>query len=300
MIYYEIKIEASLMYLDQISALAMDCGASGTQIISPTDRSLLRSWEMCDDDVLNESLSAVVVYAEDREYEKRLLKRLGRIPYIYTCTEVRSADWENEWKKNFKPIRVGECFLVIPSWEQVIVPDELIPLHMDPGNAFGTGSHETTSLCVSLLEKYVSNDAAILDVGTGSGILAMVAAKLGASTVDAVDIDADAVQTAQRNMDKNEVSDIVSVQEGNLGEMVKGPYDLVVANLLAEIIIDFLPQAATLGKCFIFSGIIDQAYPKVVAALRKYGYLVVEKITKGEWVAVVARREDASFSIGSF
>ncbi len=165
-------------------------------------------------------------------------------------------------------------------------------IHLDPGLAFGTGTHETTALCAELIETYYAGGT-VLDVGTGSGILAIAAAKLGAEDVLAIDIDPLAVRTAQENVDKNGLGERVTVRLGDLLEGAIGPYEFAVANILADVIImlsDPLRQALKAGGIFVCSGIIRDREEDVRRALLGHGYEIIDTRHRGEWVAFAARR----------
>lgn len=209
---------------------------------------------------------------------------------VFAQETVRDEDWANNWKQYYHGFAAGERIYIYPIWEQ---PDEsyAINIGLDPGMAFGSGTHETTELCLRALEKYGKTGNHVLDVGTGSGILAIAAAKLGAAEVLAVDLDENAVKVAKKNVDYNDVSCRVQVRAGNLTDGVSGTYDIVVANILADVICllakdvkKFLnPQGI-----FITSGIIADKTDMVQRALTEAGLTVIETTEKGEWRMVAA------------
>jgi ribosomal protein L11 methyltransferase len=204
-----------------------------------------------------------------------------------TVRFVEEADWANAWKAYFKPIPVGKRFVVTPPWEHPELTPEQIPLVIDPGMAFGTGSHPTTQLCLVAIEDYLKPGQTVADIGTGSGILAISAAKLGASHVAANDIDPLAVTIAADNARVNGVS--IAVAE----TLPAGPYDLVVANILADVIIDMaaaLMETVKPGGILIVSGIIDTREGDVRAALESVGFSHLEVRRSAEWVALILRR----------
>ena len=210
--------------------------------------------------------------------------------------ETRSVDdrsWTDVWKKYFKPFYAGEHLVVKPTWEPFDPkPDDLV-IEIDPGMAFGSGTHETTGMCLALLEEMISGGEEIIDVGTGSGILAIGAALLGASHVLAIDIDPDAVRVAAENVAKNHVEQIVSVQEGNLLDRVSAVCDICVANIISDVIIAFaapLMNHIRPGGLFICSGIVSVRSDEVEKALRDAGYEILRKVTRGEWTAFLSRR----------
>jgi ribosomal protein L11 methyltransferase len=210
--------------------------------------------------------------------------------------QVVEEDWANSWKVYYKPTKISEKLVVVPSWEEYCptAGEEIIML--DPGMAFGTGTHDTTQLCVRILEKTLQGGETVVDVGTGSGILSLAAAKLGASKVLATDIDRTAVEIAAKNMMLNKVEDRVTVRLGNLLEPVAGEAipDVIVANIVADVILLLAPDAYHYlqpGGSFITSGIIHTRQEEVSAALVKAGFKLEETITNQEWVAILAKKE---------
>ncbi|NPV72813.1 MAG: 50S ribosomal protein L11 methyltransferase [Pelotomaculum sp.] len=205
---------------------------------------------------------------------------------------VSEEDWANAWKKYYKPVRAGRRLVVKPSWEDYRAEEGDLVIEMDPGMAFGSGTHATTCLCLRLLEKYVRPGGTVYDVGTGSGVLAVAAARLGAGRVVAVDIDPLACRVAAGNAERNGVAGKVQVVQGNLLEKVEGRADLVVANIIADVIAAFAPEAAGAlapGGVLIASGIIEEKAGLVVCALEAAGLAVCERDEEGRWVALAAR-----------
>jgi ribosomal protein L11 methyltransferase len=202
---------------------------------------------------------------------------------------VQEEDWANAWKAFFKPTRVGERLIVIPTWEQYELQEGDIPLYLDPGMAFGTGTHATTSLCLRKLEQLVKPGARVLDVGTGSGILAVAAAKLGAGQVVAIDIDPVAVKVAGENAAQNGVT--LDIRQATLDQVEREPADLVIANIIASVIIDILPDVADRmkeGGRFLASGIINTKKQQVLDALTAAWFLPLEVREENGWVAILA------------
>lgn len=206
---------------------------------------------------------------------------------------VAEEDWAVAWKKFYKTSRVGRRLVIKPSWEDYQPRAGDLVIEMDPGMAFGCGTHATTSLCLQLLEKYMRPGISVYDIGTGSGILAVAAARLGAGRVLAVDIDPVACKTAAENATRNNVSETVSVRQGNLAELLEGGADIVVANIIADVIAGFAPQAAATlrpGGTFIASGIIRDKAEMVRSALAAAGLSVCEALEDGLWVALVSQK----------
>ncbi|MCQ2463520.1 MAG: 50S ribosomal protein L11 methyltransferase [Clostridia bacterium] len=200
----------------------------------------------------------------------------------------RREDWENNWKQYFHPIPVGKKLLIRPTWEDEYEADGRAVLHLEPGLAFGTGSHETTRLCLQALENHVDEDTTILDVGCGSGILSIAGLLLGAKKAVGVDIDPLAVKTARENGETNGMREPeFTVLQGNLTDKVTGKYSVVVANIVADIIIMFCRDVGSFmedGAVFITSGIIDTREKDVTDAFDKYGFEIVKRHTEKGWV----------------
>ena len=206
---------------------------------------------------------------------------------------VREEDWASTWKQYYKPVHVGRRIVVRPSWEDYRAVEGELVIELDPGMAFGCGTHPTTSLCLKLLENYIRGGERIYDVGTGSGILAVAAAALGAGRVVAVDLDPVACRAAAENVARNRVEGIVRVVQGNLLDNLNGGADLVVANIIAGVIISLAPDAAAAlvpGGFLIASGIIRHRAEEVRDALEEAGLTPWEQLEEGEWTAIVAKK----------
>ncbi|MFJ8236896.1 50S ribosomal protein L11 methyltransferase [Ureibacillus sp. NPDC094379] len=211
-----------------------------------------------------------------------------------TTTEVNEEDWATAWKKYYHPVKISERFTIVPTWENYnpVSTDELI-IELDPGMAFGTGTHPTTVMCLQALEKVIQQGDNVIDVGTGSGVLSIGAAMLGASKVHALDLDEVAVQSARENIELNKVEEQVEVFHGNLLDTVKEEADVVVANLLAEIILSFTDDAYSIvkpGGLYVTSGIIALKKEDVKTALEKSGFIIEEVLLMEDWVAIIARK----------
>lgn len=200
-------------------------------------------------------------------------------------------DWRNNWKKYFNPMPVGEKLLIRPSWRDDYDPNGRVVLNIDPGLAFGTGNHETTRLCLEAVERYLKEGDTVLDVGCGSGILAIASLLLGAGSAVGVDIDETAVKTAKENAEINNVADRFTAITGDLTEKVTGKYNLIVANIVADAIM-FLSKGVkefmTPDTVYIMSGIIDTRADEVISAISS-DFEIIEKYEDKGWVCLVAK-----------
>ncbi|MFC4183656.1 50S ribosomal protein L11 methyltransferase [Saccharococcus thermophilus] len=211
-----------------------------------------------------------------------------------TISEVNEEEWATAWKKYYNPVKISEKFTIVPTWEvyEPVSSDELI-IELDPGMAFGTGTHPTTVMCIQALEKYVRPGDMVIDVGTGSGILSIAAAMLGAKSVRALDLDPVAVDSAKLNVKLNKVQHIVTVSQNNLLDHIDERANIIVANILAEIILRFVDDAYRLLEkdgYFITSGIIQAKKQEVKDGLTAAGFVIEETLVMEDWVAFIAKK----------
>lgn len=298
---------------ESVSQVLIDLGAEGgTQIEDKRDfdeeHRPAGMW-----DIMDESLAAkmrddvcVTAYypADDSASDRvaqiraelaRLQRELGDVMPLgkmeIETSGLENEDWAESWKKNFRPFRIGKHMVVKPGWTQYEAqPGDKI-LEIDPGMAFGTGTHETTSLCVELIEEYLKPGDSVIDIGTGSGILAIAAIECGASRALATDIDPLAVQVAAENAVRNGCGDTIEVREGDLLTVVDRKAEIVIANIIADVIAVLCgpaKQCVKEGGMFICSGISLEREEKVVNALNEAGYTGLDIRRKGEWVAIAA------------
>lgn len=207
-------------------------------------------------------------------------------------SDVKEEDWATAWKKYYHPVKVSDRFTIVPTWEEYTPEEDELIIELDPGMAFGTGTHPTTAMCIQALEKIVKKGDTIIDVGTGSGVLSIAAALLGAKEVKALDLDEVAVEAARQNISLNHVDETVTVERNDLLNGITEQADAVVANILAEVIISFADdalKAVKKGGFFITSGIIEQKFDDVKAALQKAGFTIEETIKMKDWVTFIAR-----------
>ena len=216
------------------------------------------------------------------------------VPYKLSQNGISEDDWANNWKKYFKPTKIGEKLLILPEWEKDENEDGRVILNIDPGAAFGTGTHATTRLCLETIQKFVKNGDTVLDVGCGSGILSIAAMLLGAKSAVGVDIDPLAVKTAKENAEKNGLKEPeYTTICGDLDDKVSDCYDVVIANIVADIIIrlcDSVPQRVKIGGLIISSGIIDVRADETVSAIENAGFTIIDRYENGGWVCIVARK----------
>ncbi|MFH1511948.1 MAG: 50S ribosomal protein L11 methyltransferase [Bacillota bacterium] len=297
---------------DLVSDLLMRCGALGTQVMDRKDVAAANqdknAWELFDETLVNKMPADVLVKGwfsqEERQNLNSLDKQLSALKaqsapmqmgtLSVEISTVADDDWAEGWKRYYKPFRIGRHLIVKPTWEPYRAEDDDLVVEMDPGMAFGTGTHETTNMCMILLEKYVKKGMRVMDIGTGSGILAITAAKLGAEEVLCVDIDPDAVKVAKENIKRNAVQDTTTAAQG---DMVRGeaiPCDLAIANIVAgaiSVLAEPIKRYLRVGGYFICSGIIREREQDVLDSFQQGDYAVVERLTQNEWVAFCARRE---------
>ncbi|MHC1786867.1 MAG: 50S ribosomal protein L11 methyltransferase [Christensenellales bacterium] len=304
--WIEVAISTNREGADLLSEYLQRFGVKGTQIIDradvPDPRKPSGYWELIDQSLIDAMPTDVIVKAwfeQDTDLAP-LREGLSQLPALagfdlgpleLTLSTVREKDWAEYWKRFYKPFRLGRRLVVRPTWESYQpAPDDLV-IDLDPGLAFGTGTHETTALCVELIERYYRSGP-LLDVGTGSGILAIAAAKLGAQSVLAIDIDPLAVRTARENVAINGLQDAVTVRQGDLLRGVSGRFDFAAANILADVIILLcgpLKQRLNPGAVFVCSGIILEREADVREALLAAGYEPLTELHRGEWVALAVR-----------
>ena len=212
---------------------------------------------------------------------------LGRLELVMDT--VHEEDWANEWKKYYHPTEIGNKFLICPSWEDYVPSSDRIVLTLDPGMAFGTGTHSSTKLCLELLESSIHPGDTMLDVGCGSGILAIASLLLGAKSAVGVDIDELATKIALDNATLNHVENKLITRKGDLTSVVSGTFDVICANIVADVILRLcpdIPRFLNPGGTFITSGIIDTRKDDVLASMKNNGIAVKEIKEENGWVAI--------------
>lgn len=308
----EISVKIDKAATDAVSGILTQYGAGGVLIEDPelVNQMIKENiWDAYafDEEFLKRNFMVVKAYLPCDKYLDERVRNLqellhnldtvilpGSIKEI-SFVGVREEDWANSWKAYYKPVRVSGRIVIKPTWEDYqSSPGELV-IELDPGMAFGTGTHPTTTMCIKLLEKVLKQGETVFDIGTGSGILAITAAKLGAQSVKAVDIDETAVKAASENVVVNGVTGVVEVMHGNLLDRVSGLADVVVANIVADVIIKVCPDAVKAvrqGGLFIASGIIDTRKEDVLTAVQKNGLVIKEVCQERDWVSLIAAREE--------
>jgi len=270
---------------DAVSGFVFEAGFTG--LVEGKDDSggirftaYFRTQPECDDPL--ERLTAA--FQRSREFTGEECAR------IVGTEDVENEDWEKTWREGLMPIEIGSRLVVRPSWTDYENVDERIAVIIDPKMAFGTGSHESTRLCLDILEKMLLRDISVLDIGCGSGILAITAVKMGARCAIGFDFDRDSVANAQLNLKTNRVDDRVQVYKADLSDVEPGRFNLVVANVVTSALTPNLGKIRTFlmpGGMAVFSGILADEEDDFVKALKKKHYRIDEIVRMGEWVAVV-------------
>lgn len=323
MIWHEVTLHSTEEAMEMISNFFHEHGAGGVSIEEtgsldrardttygqlydtpfndlPEGDAIIKAYfpEMDNIDPIVEQLAEFI--AEIREYPTDVGKATLSVKL------VDDEDWANAWKQYFKPVAITDRITIKPTWEEYEArADELI-IEIDPGMAFGTGTHATTSLCLQTLEKYIQTGMEVIDIGTGSGILSIGAVKLGAKHVLALDLDPVAIVSARENVTLNKLDEHITVIQSDLLQVLKGndnatnnnigvklPVDLAVANILADIILMFIDdvyEALKPGGIYITSGIIGKKAAEVEKALQQAGFQLLQTVHDQDWVAIAAQK----------
>lgn len=270
--WYEISIKpVAENDVDRVSFYLFELGCRG--IVEEMDE-VIAYFDRLDYDTINE----LNLYCETNGFQVEM-------------SNVPAADWEAEWKKNFKPIKITDRIVVKPSWTELEADDDKLVITIDPKMAFGVGTHETTQMVLRFVERYLKPGREVLDVGTGTGILAICAVRLGASSVVALDNDEDAVANAKNNVEINGVKEKVNIQQQNIQEFVSDQrFDLILANLNRATILNILDQIFYLLKDdgqLVLSGILVSEYTMVLDSLNEMGCRIEAESESGDWKALV-------------
>jgi ribosomal protein L11 methyltransferase len=308
----EVKIITCGEASEAVSEMLVSLGAKGVAIEDPDDIKAqifkTGSLDYADNDFINnlgEDVIIKVYFSEDvniDELRKTILQKIENIKRfldigkgLVLYNDVDDKDWENEWKKYYNTFNITENIIIQPSWDNNKLPEEKIVIKMDPGMAFGTGTHETTKMCAELLEKYLVDSNTVLDIGCGSGILSIIAAKLGALSITAFDIDNTAIKVSKENFMVNNVEKKIFLKCGILKDISVFEFNIVVANVIADVVIDLgksLKNYLKKDGIVIVSGIIKERQNDVIKVYNNVGFVFEEFLNLGEWVAIVFRCQD--------
>ena len=303
--YIEVTVNTPGAEIDARCQEMADMGAGGFVIENEEDfKDFLEQnhqyWDYVDDELENQfaGVSRIKCYLTDDEDGLAVLRRINAAYDGVTTSYVEDSDWENNWREYYKPIEVGEKLVVVPEWEEA-PQDGRLPLRLDPGLIFGTGSHATTRMCLAALEKFSKPGVRVLDLGCGSGILGIGALILGCDSCLGVDIDPKAPDVVMSNAALNGIGtdkmtawagDIIA--DASLRARIGGGYQLVLANIVADVIIPLsavVRQFMALGAVFICSGIIEHRWPETEAALISNGFEILDHKSEEEWHCFVCR-----------
>jgi ribosomal protein L11 methyltransferase len=253
------------------------------------------------DAITPDHYSVIGYLLHDKQSEKQLkiiknnlasLEKKNGIICKVVCSDVDESDWAHQWKAHFRPEKITENIIVKPTWSEYSGNHDEIILEIDPGMAFGTGIHPTTRMCIAMIEKYLKPGDSFLDVGTGSGILMVAAAKLGAGRVWGTDTDEVAVDVAGKNLIQNKIpTTSFNLITGNLVEKVGARFDVVTANITTKsilLLLNDIKKVLVKNSIFICSGIIEEDKNKVIQKLENLGFEVIEILTKETWVSIAS------------
>ncbi|MEG1310999.1 MAG: 50S ribosomal protein L11 methyltransferase [Romboutsia sp.] len=309
--WIEVTIKTTTEAVEAITNILDELRTGGVSIEDPKDfyfnKQNSLDWDYVDEELYKKSNYDGVLIKTYISEEKNVLELVETIKQRVlglkefgidigdgrvSLNNVNEEEWATAWKAYYKPTKLGEKIVVKPTWEEYKEQTGDLIIELDPGMAFGTGTHETTTMCIRELEKYTKEDSKVFDIGCGSGILAIAAAKLGAKNVIAVDLDEVAVKVSKENVAANNVDEDVEVLYGNLTDVIKDKADVIVANIMADIIMILVKDIHNFMKedaVFISSGIIHAKVDEVSASLIENGFEIIEVQTLGEWNAIVSK-----------
>ena len=302
----QIKVSGSIKDKDDICAVMtmVDQGLMIEDYSDVTEGLNAMYGELLDESIINadkEKVAVSIFVSEEKNYAECVTFLRDRFSLLGLDVKldiigVDEDDWADAWKQYYKPVKCGKNIVIVPLWEKYDAKDTDVIIKMDPGMAFGTGTHETTRLCLSLMEKHLKKDMTVLDMGTGSGILAIYAAKMGAEKIDAYDIDPVAVKVAKENFVENSVEDKIYCKVSDLmqnADKTREKYDFVCANIVADIVIrlsecmgDYVKKN---GLCAV-SGIIEPQAERVKTAVCQKGFVLIDELKENDWCAFVFKK----------
>jgi len=301
--WLEILVKTNPKNEDQVTDILYTLGANGLTIEDKRDVDALKrdttNWDFIEEDIIRNGYDGVILkayFSEEEDLEEILKLAMEKIENenlgeIIT-KDIDESDWADNWKQHYKTSRLGSSIIIKPSWEEYEPLSGDIIIQLDPGMAFGTGTHETTMMCAEALEKHIRQDKTVIDVGCGSGILSIIAAKLGASYTLGTDLDPMCVRVSKENIIINKVEHQVEILLGNLLDMTDKKADIIVANIVAEVIVGLIPTLKNHLKedgVFICSGIIEDKTSLVEDTLLDNGYEILEIKKMNGWVAIVSK-----------
>lgn len=302
----QVKVSGNIKDKDEICAVMtmVDQGLMIEDYSDVTEGLNAMYGELLDESIVNadkERVAVSVFISEEKNYAEAVTFLRDRFSLLGldVVTEVIGVDeddWADAWKQYYKPVKCGQKIVIVPMWEKYDAEDDEVIIKMDPGMAFGTGTHETTRLCLAMMEKHMTPDMTVMDMGTGSGILAIYAAKIGAEKIDAYDIDPVAVRVAKENFVANGVEDKIYCTVSDLmqnADKTREKYDFVCANIVADIVIrlsecmgDYVKKD---GLCAV-SGIIEPQAERVKKAVSEKGFVLIDETKENDWCAFVFKR----------
>ena len=311
--WHEIVIKTTEEAYDALCDMLTTIGSGGVSIDDPNEirREILKadSLDYADEEFMN-SLGEDVIIKAYFPGDKNIIELVDLIKEKINFTknflntgegyigysEVDDEDWATAWKKYYKPVHITDNIVIKPSWETYEQKPNEIIIEMDPGMAFGTGTHETTQMCAQLVEALVKEKSRVIDIGCGTGILSIIAAKLGAVDIIAIDIDGIAVRVTKENCELNHVTKEISAVQGVLKDITPVKVDIIVANIIANVIIDIstlIPYYLKTDGYLATSGIIKERKQEVLEAYLKNGFSVEKVIEMGEWVAILFKCQNS-------
>ena len=306
----EISVSTTTLAVEIISNIFIESGSKGVMIEDPSDFHLQGqdplAWDYMEKEVFDfghEDVRVIGYFSSEEDINEKISEIEKRLDYVKSLDldtgtleiykrEVKQENWENEWKKYFNVQKVSNCIVIKPSWEEYTAKEGEKIIDIDPGMAFGTGTHETTRMCINAIEKYMNKGDSLIDIGCGSGILSIAAAHLGAEKVIAVDLDKLAVKVSKENVDLNGFSNTIDVRYGDLTDVIDEKADVIVANIIADIIAKLSENIADFmkdGGYFISSGIINDKKDFVISKLKENNFDIIEENNDGEWNCIVSK-----------
>lgn len=306
----EISVSTTTLAVEIISNIFIESGSKGVMIEDPSDFHLQGqdplAWDYMEKEVFDfghEDVRVIGYFSSEEDINEKISEIEKRLDYVKSLDldtgsleifkkEVKQENWENEWKKYFNVQKVSKSIVIKPSWEEYTAKEGEKIIDIDPGMAFGTGTHETTRMCINAIEKYMKKGDSLIDIGCGSGILSIAAAHLGAEKVIAVDLDKLAVKVSKENVDLNGFSNTIDVRYGDLTDVIEEKADVIVANIIADIIAKLSENIADFmkeGAYFISSGIINDKKDFVITKLKENNFDIIEENNDGEWNCIVCR-----------